>query len=247
MINGVIFDLGSTLMYLDGDWKAVDAEANARMLEFLQKHGIAAGENLLSRFRAEREHGWKLAEETQIEHTVEQALQAALAQLGYNSPDGLVPQAVERFFSSAETCWTAYPDALSTLRALKERGLRLGLISNADDDGLVQRQVARLGFKSYLNPVISSAGFKWRKPNPRIFQHVAELWQLPPGQIAMVGDAVKYDIFGAHQSGMRGILIDRGDNLEFQKTPAESAEDPAYRPDATVGTLTEIVQVIDRL
>jgi len=42
--------------------------------------------------------------------------------------------------------------------------MRVGLVSNADDDGLVQRAVVRLGFAPFLDPVVSSAGLIWRKP-----------------------------------------------------------------------------------
>jgi FMN phosphatase YigB (HAD superfamily) len=44
----------------------------------------------------------------------------------------------------------------------------------------MRRAVERLGFSSYLSPVITSANTKWRKPNPYIFHLVAREWQLDP-------------------------------------------------------------------
>ncbi len=244
MIQGVIFDLGSTLMYWEGNGKDIDAQSNAVLMEFLKANGITVGEDFLPLFRAEREKGWKDSEETLLEHTVENALSRALVQLGHSPLDGLLTRAVEQFFAPGEAYQRAYPGALETLKALKQRGLQVGLISNADDDALVQRAVVRLGFAPYLDPITSSAGLSWRKPDPSIFQYVADRWHLPPGEIAMVGDAPVYDILGAHRAGMRGVLIDRGEGHPWQTIPEQYAHDPAIRPDATIRHLQEILSVI---
>lgn len=248
MIKGILFDFGSTLMYFDAKWEEVDQRGVATLVDFLRAHGIAVGDEFPSLFRAARERGWKLAEQTNVEHTVEDALHETWIKLGHTPLDGLLPHAVAEYFAEGEQYWLPYPDALETLRTLHARGLRLGLISNADDDGIVQRQAARLGFAPYLHPILSSAAPpKWRKPDPRIFHLVADEWRLPPHEIVMVGDATMYDIVGAHRAGMRGILIDRGDNAPWQKIPNDRADDPLVKPDATVRALVEIPAVIERL
>ncbi len=292
MLKGVIFDLGGTLMYFEGRWEEIDKQSTAALIAFLRENEIQVGDDFHARFLAQRQAAWKLAEQTRIEHTVEEALGKTLAEPGYASKssrgrasasgearfdsgpkdadddargeipfehesidarddsrqsDGLLPRAVQVYFALGEQHWHAYPDAIETLQALRQRGLHVGLISNADDDGLVQRLVKRLGFAPYLNPVISSAGVKWRKPDSRIFLRVAEEWQLPPDEIAMVGDIPAADILGAHRAGMRGILIDRGDNAGWQKIPDELANDPAVNPDVTVSALAEIPALIERL
>ncbi len=248
MIRGIIFDLGSTLMYFEGKWEDVDKESTASLIASLKSKGVPVDDSFPALFLEHRKRGWKLAEETNIEHTVEEALSGALTQLGHFSLDGLLPRAVEAYFALGETRWHAYPDAMETLRALQSRGLRVGLISNADDDGIVHRMVAQHGLAPYLSPVLSSAAEpRWRKPDLRVFHLVSDAWQLPPAEIAMVGDAARYDVLGAHRAGMRGILIDRGDNAPWQKIPDELANDPLWRADATVRALTEIPGVIERM
>ncbi len=248
MIHGVIFDLGSTLMYFEGKWEDVDQQSTASLVAFLNAQDVSVDGTFPALFLEHRRRGWKSTEETGLEHTVEDALRDTLAQLGHFSLDGLVPRAVAAYFALGEACWHAYPDAVATLQELTRRGLRVGLISNADDDGLVQRAVQRLGFAPYLSPVLSSAAEpRWRKPDPRIFHLVSDAWQLPPAEIAMVGDAARYDVLGAHRAGMRGILIDRGENAPWQGIPDELANDPAVQPDATVRALAEIPNVIERM
>ncbi len=247
MIKGVIFDLGNTLLYLERDSKLLEVDQNRALMRFLKDNGIQVEEDFPALLRAARADGWKVAEQTAVEHTVAEALTTVLAQLGHTSLDGLVPRAVAAFFAEGETYWQLYPGAIETCQALRSRSIRVGLISNADDDGLVQRAAVRTGLAAYTDPVLSSAGMKWRKPKPEIFHYVANLWQLRPEEIAMVGDAPRYDIVGAHNAGMRGILIDRHEGHAWQQIPAELANNPAIQPDATVETLLEIPDVIQTL
>jgi putative hydrolase of the HAD superfamily len=134
---------------------------------------------------------------------------------------------------------------VQALQQLNARGLHVGLISNADDDGLVQRAMIRLGLAPHLEPIVTSAALKWRKPNPEIFRYVANLWQVPSENLVMVGDAPRYDILGAHRAGMRGILIDRNEGHWWQQIPDNFVADPAIRPDATVSSLLEIPEILE--
>ncbi len=247
MIKGVLFDLGNTLMYWNGDPKELNTLSDAALIAFLKRNDIAIGDDFIPVFREERKKGWALAEQEEMEYTVEQALQKTLARLGYSSLNGLLPNAVREFFVAGEKYQHAYPGTVEMLQALQQRGLRLGLVSNADDDALVQRAVANIGVAPYLDPIASSAGLRWRKPNPQIFRHVAQIWQLPPEQIVMVGDAPRYDILGAHRAGMRGILIDREEGHWWQAIPDELKNDPAVQPDAVVQHASEIPSAIERI
>ncbi len=249
MIKGIIFDLGGTLMYFEGNWEEIDARSNVRLAEFLRGQGIDVSDDFPARFRAARERGWKLAEEKGIEARIDEALAETLTQLGVHfSSDGLLHKALQVYYSEGELCWLAYPDAIETLQEFQKRRLLVGLISNADSERVVYDSVSRLGFAPFLNPVLSSATEpRWRKPDPRIFHRVSDAWKLEPNEIAMVGDAPRYDILGAHRAGMRGILIDRGDHAPWQKIPEELAKDPLIKPDATVSTLAEIPSVIQQL
>lgn len=247
MIRGIIFDLGGTLVYFEGKREEVDKLSTVNLVAFLNARGITTPDDFHARFLDQRKRHWKSAEETGVEARVQDVLRDTLVELGLVSLDGTLPRAVEAYFELGEQHWHPYPDALDTLRVLCARGVRVGLISNADDDGIVHRAVKRLDFAPYLNPVLSSAADpRWRKPDPRIFHLIANAWRLPANEIAMVGDSPRYDILGAHRAEMCGILIDRGDNAPWQKIPDELANDPAIRADATGRALAEIPGVIEK-
>ena len=247
MIQGVLFDLGWTLMYADVNGDGT-AQAHAALGAYLRANGFAANDDFSRAFQAARERGWKLADETGVEQPGALALAETFTQFGWACPDGLLARANDAFFGALGDKWHAYPDALATLRELARRGWRAGIISNADDNGLVHRQVQRMGFAPFVNPVLSSAAEpRWRKPDPRLFHLVSDAWQIAPREIVYVGDSPRYDTLGAHRAGMRAILLERGDGGWWQKVPAELATDPQIQPDATVKTLAEIPGVIEKM
>jgi len=248
MIRGIIFDLGWTLMYYDGNAKETNLRAAKALADFLRAHHLPVGEDFPTVFQAAREARWKRADETGIEQPSQDALCDALAQYGYvTPPDGLVPRALRVFFAEHEPHWLAYADALATLQELTRRGLRVGMFSNADDDAFVQNCVTRLGFAPYLNPALNSAmPHRIRKPDPRALRLVSDAWQIAPSEIVMVGDSPRYDILGAHRAGMCAVLVARGDGGWWQQIPPDRADDPALRADVTVHALAEIPSVIER-
>jgi putative hydrolase of the HAD superfamily len=107
--------------------------------------------------------------------------------------------------------WRAYDDVLPALMRLKERGHRLGIISNWD------RRLAGLldglGIAGLLDTIVSSAEVGLHKPDPRIFQLACDRVGVQPGEAVHVGDHHYADILGASAVGMIPVLIDR------QETP----------------------------
>jgi len=87
---------------------------------------------------------------------------------------------------------------------------------------------------------------RFRKPDPRALQLIADAWHLPPAEIVMVGDLPQYDILGAHRAGMRAILVARNDIGGWQPVPPEHASDPAWHADAMVRTRREILDLIEK-
>jgi putative hydrolase of the HAD superfamily len=242
VIRGVIFDLGYTLMYLDGDWEEVETQGVVSLGEFLVEQGLALDPAAFGEaFLARRLEGYGRATKTRTEVLATDTLHATLAAFGYpNVDDKLIEEAVRRYFWPEEQHYVAYPDALDVLRQLSEMGYHLGMISNATDDPLIQRLVDRLEFRSWLRPALSSAGVGIRKPDPRIFQMVLDEWGLRPEQAVMVGDTLEADILGAQLAGVRSVLVTMREN-------GRSTDCPDVQPDAQVESLSLLPQIITAL
>jgi putative hydrolase of the HAD superfamily len=240
-VRGIIFDLGSTLMYFDGDWEDVVSRGAANMAAFFTRKRVKLDEAALAEtFITERRAGREVAYRTDREVTCAESVRAALQKVAAPPEAGaLVPEAVRVYFEPEEAAWKAYPDAKATLKHLSEQGHRLGLLSNATDDAFIQRLVNRLELRPWISPTFSSAGLGLRKPLREPFDLILSRWNLPPESVVMIGDTLDADILGAHNTGMRGILI----------AADEAASNDDHRstiiPDATITALSELPDLIE--
>lgn len=247
MIHGVIFDLGNTLMYFDGEWEPTIARGVEKMRVYLNERGFTLPATFDRDFRTMREAGRKRVLQTDMEYTAEQALNDTLGWHGICwIPEAVFPHAVRNFFDPEEAQWRAYDDARATLENLRGRGLSLALMSNATDHALIERLACSGKLAEFFNPLLSSAQVSHRKPDPRAFQPILDAWEIPPGEIVVVGDQPSFDILGAHRAGMRGVLIEER-WAQPPKPHAEFDDADLMKPDAVIRQLTELPNVIDRM
>lgn len=242
-VQGVIFDLGHTLMHLRGTWPEVFERGVADLAAFLAVRlpGLDAPafcHDLLDR----RQQGFARARATMREVTAFESMAATFRQAGVPDPGPeLVEGAIDAFFAYEDACWRPDPHSLAVLNTLAGRGLRLGLFSNATHDPFIQHVVDRLGFRPWLEPALSSAGTGIRKPDPAAFQPFPAAWHLPPGAIVVVGDTLDQDILGARRAGMRSVWV----------RPAAYARQEGSReeivPDAVIDSLAELPACLEAL
>ena len=98
-----------------------------------------------------------------------------------------------------------YEDALPTLDALRDRGLKLGLLSNSARD--LDEFVGHHGLT--VDAVLTSRAYGKTKPHEAIFRRMLELLGVAAGDAVMVGDTIEDDVEGATAVGMRAVLVDR--------------------------------------
>jgi putative hydrolase of the HAD superfamily len=103
--------------------------------------------------------------------------------------------------------FSAYPDALATLAALRERGLALVVVSNWDVSLSVV--LAETGLAGALDGVITSAAVGAPKPAVAIFEAALELAGVTPAQAVHVGDSLAQDVLGARAAGVAPVLLRR--------------------------------------
>ncbi len=99
--------------------------------------------------------------------------------------------------------------AAEVLATLRERGLRLGLISNTSrTPGRVLRQIMRdMGIADAFDTLIFSDEVGLAKPNPAIFARALAALGAGAAETVHVGDDEILDSMGARGSGMRAILV----------------------------------------
>ncbi len=128
-----------------------------------------------------------------------------------------------------------YPEVSEVLPTLAERGYRLALISNADEDDPVIQVILGAELPITFEVVVTSQGAGAYKPAVRIFEHALWRLELDPEETVFVGDSPSSDIAGGSRAGLQTVWVNR-------KGGAYPARYPA--PDATVTDLTGLIDLL---
>lgn len=239
----LLFDLGDTLLYFSGAWPEVFGAARQAMLANLQSAGLELGQPFLDDFFERMQAYYRERDTEFIERTVAYVLRQTLADWGQAAaPEALIREALAALHAVTQAHWLPEVEALPVLYALRARGYRLGLVSNAADDANTQTLVDKLGARDCFDVILSSAAVGVRKPNPQIFRLALDALQAAPAQAAMIGDTLGADILGARNTGIFSIWVRRRAD-----TPANRAHAETIFPDAQVENIGDLPGLIDRL
>ncbi len=102
-----------------------------------------------------------------------------------------------------------FDDVMDTMKALKERDLTLGLLTNLNRD--INSICRELGMEPYLDFTVTSAEVGAEKPHPPVFLAALEHASVTAEQALHVGDQYSVDVVGARNLGINPVLIDRND------------------------------------
>lgn len=131
------------------------------------------------------------------------------------------------------------PDTRQTLAALKENGLKLGIVSNTFVHGTsLEKHLEQLGLLDFFTVRLYSYEFPFRKPDARIFKAAVERIGEPAENILYVGDRIDKDIRPAIKSGMCAVLKAAYTN-SGRKTP------PGVQRIAQISDLLTLIQKIN--
>jgi len=103
--------------------------------------------------------------------------------------------------------WVLFPETRDVLKELKQRGLKLGIISNFDTR--IYSVLEDLRIRDFFDAITISSETGYSKPDPKIFESAAVALQVSPENIILVGDSPDDDVEAALKAGMSALLIDR--------------------------------------
>ena len=241
-LEAVLFDYGHTLIYFDDRPHSalVDAyEKVNRLLAATVESEVPAAQVLIEKVsravddEIQRDYAAGRPEEVEIAAIYD----AALRGVGLK----LEPDLIERVMELEQEGWLnsvhVGPDVMATLDALRGRGLRLGLVSNAAYlPRLMKRQLAALGLASYFDAVTFSSEVGVRKPHPAIYADALSKLGAEPSRTLFVGDRVREDVQGPKELGMRAVLT-----REWRR------EDDPGVADFVIRRLGELPAIVSRL
>lgn len=237
MLRAVLFDWGDTLMDFKYDDELVDAGHRAG-LEALGRDGLPEVDGMAAHFR---EHYvplfWQPGSLDEIEYPG--LVRELLGHFGVEVSD----EELNRFLEAEHAAWAPSRVLGSTthalLDALRGRGLRLGLVSNAFDPGwLLHRDIEQLGVAERLDFAVFSSELGKRKPHPAIFQRALEALDVTPDEALFVGDRLYEDIRGAGELGLTTAQA-----LWFRADEHPEGGEPDY----LAFTQMDVLNIADRL
>jgi len=127
----------------------------------------------------------------------------------------------ERFDVEGWREHTLYPDIEATVRALRDRGHRLAVVT-AKNEPHARRIVEHLPFGGLFDDVIGSTPDGSRSSKAQLVGEALQRLQLQPAQCWMIGDR-RMDIEGARHHGLRnvGVLWGFGGEAELIEAGAD--------------------------
>ncbi len=236
-VEAVIFDWGGTIT----PWHEI--ELTAQWQRYAEAHHGHAHEasDLAARIWEVESAAWKVGREERASARLGEILAAAGAQLDHEGHEaGLA--AYQEFW---EPHTVTDPDIPELWRGLRDRGLKVGVLSNTIWTREYHRAVfERDGVLDLVDGDVYSSEIPWTKPHPEAFIAALDAVGIAdPGRAVYVGDRPYEDIHGAQQVGMRAVLVPHSDIPIDQQVAGHGHDDT--EPDAVVHRLIDLLAVVD--
>jgi len=211
-LRAIFFDMGSTLSHQQPTREDL-------LFDFLAERGherpvqqirrsLLACDTWWHEWTEQNPFGWQDARLTKTMRSEYRRVFMQTMDLPAN--DGLGEALTNLWTTSIMRRHTAvYPDVMPTLHAVRQRGLKLAIVSNWDAS--LQSHCDDLGLTPLFDTIVGSLDVGYEKPDPRIFQIALERVQVTASQVLHVGDMYVSDVVGARRAGITPALLDRHD------------------------------------
>jgi HAD superfamily hydrolase (TIGR02253 family) len=113
-----------------------------------------------------------------------------------------------------------YAQVVPTLLALKKKGLKIGIVTDAPRLKAWMR-LTEIKLQDFFDVVVAYGDVEERKPSSMPFQKALDLLELDAADVLMVGDMPEKDILGAKKMGMKTCFARYGWLKEPIKTEAD--------------------------
>ena len=211
MINTIFFDLYGTLAGFSPDRYEIQSKACGKFGYKVTKNGITKGYAIADNLMSEQNQIYPIrnmnSEEKKKFFSEYQKLILSGDKIIISEETA---SKIWNYIKKIPYDLACYNDVYSSLKILKSKGLKLGLISNMNTDG--NKLSLKLGLSTYLDFIITSKDANAEKPHSKIFIKALEKANVPAKNCIHVGDQIISDINGARNAGITPILIDR-DNI----------------------------------
>jgi putative hydrolase of the HAD superfamily len=225
-MQAAIFDWGGTLSV----WADVDIED---MWRLAARHIAPDREDeMLRRLIAVEERSWQRTRTDRRSTRLADLLAEASAEVGADVAQAVLEEAAVHHLDTWTPHIRHHPAAAPTLRALRDRGLRIGLLSNTHwPRSFHEHFLERDGLADLIDVRLYTSEMDHVKPDRRAFEQA--LAAVDADDAVFVGDRLYDDVWGAQHAGLKAVWV------RNRHTPPYDVE-----PDAVIGDLSELPEAV---
>ena len=145
-----------------------------------------------------------------IANLVSKTLKDAVGEVGQTA----LKVAIANFERQYEKCFgdssAPFPGVVDGLIALRERGFRLGCVTNKAEKFTLPL-LAKTGLAGYFEIILSGDSLPEKKPHPLPLKHAAEFFGCTPAEMLLIGDSLN-DAAAARAAGSPVFIVPYGYN-----------------------------------
>ena len=234
-IDTIFFDVGATLRYVVEDPEFA-AEAERQLMELVgatEEHDVFF-EKLEANWKAYRKRAKSvLLDVSEMELWLQYLLPDYPA-------ERVAPHAARltRLWRDHDGRRLAHEGVVDTLRELKRRGYKLGIIANTITETEIPDWMCEAGVADCFRTVILSSKVRLRKPDPAIYLLAARCAESIPENCAYVGDNPVRDVEGALDAGYGCMVL-----FEDAGTADREGKAPKRLPDYRIHAIPELLEL----
>ena len=232
-VEAVLFDWGGTLT----PWHTVDLAEQWRVYARTFAARPEAAQDLAARILAAEDAAW-----TRIRSGGRSAhLAEVLAAAGVDTDHPGHPAALAAYQEFWEPHTFTDPDVPALFAGLRDRGVKVGVLSNTIWSREYHDEVFRRdGVLHLIDGAVYTSEIDHAKPHRAAFlAAVAAVGVSSPSSCVYVGDRAYEDVHGAQRAGLRAVLVPHSDIPAAQQVPVN------VHPDAVVDRLIDVLDHVD--
>jgi putative hydrolase of the HAD superfamily len=245
MLKTIFFDLDDTLIDwsgFSGDWRSIEGRHLNGVFEYINRdvHPLDDCDAFADAYFQRVRSAWTDSRDSlRAPHVGRLLLDTAIA-------FGVPREALDMDRCLDAYAWRVidgtvlFPDVMEVLVMLRDRGLHLGIVTNAGQPmRLRDMELEELGLLPLFPDCrFAAADVGYLKPHPSIFQAALDCAGVRVEEAVFVGDNPRADIAGAQRVGLKAVL--RSKNYDSPLTVDEFVE-----PDARIDSLLELPALLE--
>jgi putative hydrolase of the HAD superfamily len=137
--------------------------------------------------------------------SVEASIEHVCEAIGVHVSAQMMAEAVAIRVEQIKSMLQPKSDAIGTIRQLKTRGYKIGLLSNCSIE--IPILWPEIEFAPLFDSAVFSSRERLKKPDPRIYSLVCDRLGVTAGNCLYVADGENYELAAAARVGLRPVLI----------------------------------------